>query len=75
MYSNRLWIPTIQVKRTWGVSGLVQVVKRCTHMAAAFCSVYPKGPSSPYLWLLVPKKALKSYNREYLDPLGLEFIL
>ena len=30
----------------------------------------PKDPNSPYLWFLVPKKALKSYNREYLDPLG-----
>ena len=31
----------------------------------------PKDPNSPYLWFLVPKKALKSYNREYLDPLGI----
>ena len=30
----------------------------------------PKGPSSFYLWFLIPKKALQSYNREYLDPLG-----
>ena len=30
----------------------------------------PKGPSSPYLWFWVPNKALKSCNREYLDPLG-----
>ena len=29
----------------------------------------PKGPSSPYLWFLVPKKARKFYNREHLDPL------
>ena len=28
----------------------------------------PKGPSSPDLWLLVPKMDPKSYNREYLDP-------
>ena len=28
----------------------------------------PKGPSSPHLWLLVPKMDPKSYNREYLDP-------
>ena len=31
---------------------------------------YPKGPSSPYLWFLIPKKALKSYNREYFGPSG-----
>ena len=31
--------------------------------------VHPKGSSSPYLWFFVPKN-LKSYNREYLDPLG-----
>ena len=27
-----------------------------------------KGPSRPYLWLLVPKNAPKSYCKEYLDP-------
>ena len=32
------------------------------------------GPSSPYLWFLVLKKALKSCNREYLDPLGKGFV-
>ena len=28
----------------------------------------PKGPSSPYLWFLVPIKAPKSLNNEYMDP-------
>ena len=31
---------------------------------------YPKGPSSPYLWVFDTKQALKSSLREYLDPLG-----
>ena len=30
----------------------------------------PKGPSTPYLWFLIPKTALKSYCKEYVDPLG-----
>ena len=29
---------------------------------------YPKGSSSPYLWLLVPEKAPKSNSKEYLEP-------
>ena len=29
---------------------------------------YPKGPSNPYLWFLVPIKAPESLNNEYLDP-------
>ena len=28
----------------------------------------PKGPSSPYVWLFVPKKAPKSHDKEYSDP-------
>ena len=32
--------------------------------------INPEGPSSPYFPFLVPKKALKSYHRGYLDPLG-----
>ena len=32
--------------------------------------ITPEGPSSPYLWVLIHKKALKSCNRERLDPLG-----
>ena len=28
----------------------------------------PKGPSCPYLWLLVPKMDPMSDTREYLDP-------
>ena len=31
-------------------------------------SIYPKGPSSPYLWFWVHKQALKAHNKEYLDP-------
>ena len=34
----------------------------------------PKGPSSPYFWVLVPIKAPKSLNNEYLDPYGLTSI-
>ena len=33
------------------------------------CALIYKGPSSPYLQFLIPKKGLKSYNRKYLDPL------
>ena len=29
--------------------------------------ISPKGPRSPSLWLLVPRKAPKSFNSEYLD--------
>ena len=29
---------------------------------------FPKGPSSPYLWLQVPQKVPKSLNNGHLDP-------
>ena len=41
---------------------------RCTPRGAKDPIISPKGPCSPYIWVLVPKKALKTQNKEYLDP-------
>ena len=48
-------------------------IRRSTHSPGYYSKLWggvtnPKGPSSPYFWFLVPIKAPKSLNNEYLDP-------
>ena len=52
----------------WGVRN--NLTKRRVTPNNSWPLYFPKGPSIPYLWLLVPKMDPKSYNREHLDPWG-----